>query len=248
MSIHASAILPTSADRRPPVVLVHGSANSAGIWTFWQREMVDHGWASYAIDLRGHGQSSPTDLSHTTMQDYAADVRTLVAQLGRPPVLMGWSMGGLVAMMVAAADRVAACVALEPSAPARATDPSIELRIGEFSAEEYGITSLDPERQTAMPDLDLEEREIALASLCRESRRARDERRRGIVIETLPCPLLIVTGTTDDERPTHRYDGLWLRAEHLSVEGASHWGLVLSRRALAQAVPEVLSWIGRAGT
>ena len=86
---------------------------------------------------------------------------------------------------------------------------------------------------------------MALASLGRESRLARDERQRGIVIETLPCPLLIVTGTQDKTWPQERYKDLWLPADYLRVEGASHWGLVLQRRALASTIPAVLQWFER---
>ena len=88
-----------------------------------------------------------------------------------------------------------------------------------------------------------EERLVALASLGRESRLARGERRAGVVIESLPCPLLLVTGTADRAWPAERYRGLWLRADRLSVEAASHWGLVLNRRALAGLIPAVLCWL-----
>ncbi len=181
------------------------------------------------------------------MADYAADVGTLVGQLGRRPVLVGWSMGGLVAMMVAATGVAKACVALAPSRPSREIDPSAPLRTGEFGPEEYGVTSRDPDEQgRPMPDLDREERIIALASLGRESRLARDERRRGIVVTELPCPLLLVTGALDRQWPRERYDDLWLPAGRLDVEGTSHWGLVLNRRALAQTIPVVLQWIADA--
>ena len=238
-----SAALPNHITDLPPVILVHGAANSASVWTFWQRELAIGGWPSYAIDLCGHGRSDPIDLSHTSMHDYVADVRSLAMQFIRSPVVIGWSMGGLVAMMVAATGVTCACVGLAPSAPMRRINTSVVLRTGEFGAEEYGITNRDPEEQPAMPDLDREERTVALASLCRESRLARDERKAGIAIESLACPLLIVTGTTDRQWPAKRYDNLWLRADYLSVEGASHWGLVLNRRALATTIPAVSHWI-----
>lgn len=240
-----SAILPDTVPDHPPVILIHGSANSAAVWTFWQQELAVGGWPSYAIDLRGHGQSGLRDLSHTSMQDYAADVVALAAQFRQSPVLIGWSMGGLVALMVAATGVASACVGLAPSTPARQLDTSVALRTGEFGGEEYGITSRDPDEQPAMPDLDREERLIALASLGRESRLARDERQRGIVIEALPCPLLIVTGTRDRAWPRERYNDLWLPVDYLSVEGASHWGLVLQRRALSLTIPAVLHWIAQ---
>jgi pimeloyl-ACP methyl ester carboxylesterase len=245
--IAVAALLPEGAPDRAPIILVHGAANSAAVWTFWQWELAARGWPTYALDLRGHGRSDPIDLSQTGMQDYAADVDSLVGQLGQRPVLIGWSMGGLVAMMVAATGLARACVSLAPSRPAQRIDESVALRSGQFGPEEYGITGRDPEQQRAMPDLDHEERMVALASLGQESRLARDERRRGIVIERLPCPLLVVTGTLDRQWPRERYTDLWLEADFLEVEGASHWGLVLNRRALDQAIPAVLEWIERVG-
>ena len=245
MSLAVTARLPLQATDKPGIVLVHGAANSAPVWTFWQQELAARGWAPYAIDLRGHGASSPIDLSRVAMEDYAADGCLFMDQLSVGPVVMGWSMGGLVALMAAATGRASACVALAPSTPALEIDPSVDLRAGEFGPEEYGITGDDPENQPGMPDLDVEERKIALASLSKESRFARDQRRQGIMVPELPCPLLIVTGTLDKAWPKERYDNLWLHPEHLSVEDASHWGLVLSGRAVSESIPAVAAWLER---
>jgi pimeloyl-ACP methyl ester carboxylesterase len=247
-----TTVLPEGTPAGPPVVLVHGAANSAVVWTLWQQALAKRGLASHAVDLRGHGKSEPIDLSHTTMADYAEDVRSAIVQLGERAVVMGWSMGGLVAMMVAAAGDAAehssvACIALAPSVPSRTRDASAALRPGVFGGEFYGITSDDPDKQPAMPDLDREERIVALSSLGPESNYARDDRKAGTVIESMPCPLLIVTGTKDRLWPRRKYDGLWLPTEHVEIDGASHWGLVLSRRALDVAVPAVVGWLNRGG-
>src|SRR4051812_38939978 len=61
--IAVSARLPARGQGRPPVILVHGAANSAAVWTYWSAALAADGWPTYAIDLRGHGDSSPTDLS-----------------------------------------------------------------------------------------------------------------------------------------------------------------------------------------
>ena len=246
MAIQASLAVPETHSSFPPLVMVHGAANSSPVWKLWQRELAALGWSSYAVNLRGHGPRDPIGLSETSMGDYAADVVRVVEETGRAPVLMGWSMGGLVAMMVAALGAAAACVTFAPSTPSRQVDGSVELRTGEFGPEEYGITSFDPLDQPGMPDLDGAAREIALASLGRESRLARDERRRGIVIESIPCPLLIVTGTNDRQWPGEVYDDLWLESDRCSVDGASHWGLVLSRRAIDLALLPVTEWMERA--
>jgi len=234
-----------SADR-PHIILVHGAANSAVVWRFWQQELGRLGWRSHAIDLRGHGAGTPADLSVTSMRDYADDVAGLAARYSPKPIVIGWSMGGLVVMLVAARGVAAACVGLAPSTPALHHDDTVALRRGVFGPEEYGIVGHDVIRQPMMPDLDADERAIALGSLGSESRFARDERKRGIVIRHFPCPLLIVTGEMEPERQRATYQELHLPAEYLSVEDCSHWGLVLNRRALALTVPLVSVWMARA--
>jgi pimeloyl-ACP methyl ester carboxylesterase len=230
-------------DARSPVILVHGAANSGRVWTFWQEDLARRGWSSHAIDLRGHGASVPAELASTRMADYAADVVALARTLRQPPILIGWSMGGLVAMMAAGASRAQAWVGLAPSTPTRARDSSIPLRVGVFGPEEYGIVDRDPDRQSSMPDLDRDECLIALESLGHESRLARDERKAGVVIGDAPCPALIVTGTADTQWPRQRYDDLPFGADHVEIAGASHWGLVLNRRLLPVMGSAVSAWL-----
>lgn len=87
------------------------------------------------------------------------------------------------------------------------------------------------------------ERLVVLDSLGMECRLARDERRAGVDVERLDCPLLIVPGTADTQWPAERYRDLHLQADSLTVEGASHWGLVLNRRVLRESVCSVARWL-----
>jgi pimeloyl-ACP methyl ester carboxylesterase len=238
-----TARLPATPTDRPPVILIHGAANSAGVWALWLDGLAALGWPTYALDLRGHGSSTSMDLSHTSMTDYADDVRALSRSLVPSPILIGWSMGGLVALMVAERGEASACVCLAPSAPARSVDELCPLRSGEFGPEEYGISSDDPDDQPSMPDLDREERAIALAALCRESRYARDERGRGIVVGKPRCPTLLVTGSLDAQWPRERYTNVWAFDAEMMAEDASHWGLVLNRRVLETVIPCVSDWL-----
>ena len=227
---------------RPPILLVHGAANSSIVWRYWQQALAQLGWSSYAIDLRGHGKSSGS-VDGATMWDYADDVVSVVNQLRETPVVMGWSMGGLVAMMVACKGMAQACVGLAPSVPVAKRKGGFWVRLGVFGPEEYGIVSLDAANQPTMPDLNSEERHIALESASQESRTARDERKAGIVLKSLPCPLLIVTGDEDRSWPKSAYENLHLTTEYLNSLGASHWGLVLNRRSLPNLSARVSGWL-----
>lgn len=240
VAVHiVSSLVPSE---RPPIVLVHGAANSSGVWRFWQQALAERGRSSHAVDLRGHGDSEGS-VGDATMADYADDVAGVVDGLPEAPVVVGWSMGGLVAMMVAARGGARACVGLAPSTPAATRDETVEIRRGVFDAEEYGITSRDPAGQPTMPDLDIEERRVAIESLSLESRTARDDRKAGIVIPSLPGPLLVVTGSEDRDWPRSAYAGMHLPAEFIEASGASHWGLVLNRRILPDLVARVAGWL-----
>ena len=235
-------VLAGAADR-PPLLLVHGAASSAAVWTLWQREAAALGWSSLAVDLRGHGASAAVDLASVSMADYVDDVASAAARLAGPPVMVGWSMGGLVALMAAARGLAAAVVGLGPSPPARVRDAAAPLRPGTFGPEEYGIADAGAADQPTMPDLDAAERRIALASLGRESRLARDERKAGVVLDPLPCPALVIAGTEDASFPPSTYATLPFAADVLTADGASHWGLVLGGRTVARLVPQVLGWV-----
>lgn len=78
----------------PPVVLLHGWAQSSRVWTHQLTGRLADSFRLVAVDLRGHGDSDVPD-SYSTA-DWAEDVRALLAYAGRPAVLVGWSYGGLV--------------------------------------------------------------------------------------------------------------------------------------------------------
>jgi pimeloyl-ACP methyl ester carboxylesterase len=83
---------------RPPLVFVHGSAHASWCWHEHFLEYFDtRGFASYAIDLRGHGDADAGEyLRWTPITHYVNDLTAAVAAIPEPPVLIGHSMGGLV--------------------------------------------------------------------------------------------------------------------------------------------------------
>jgi len=216
------------------------------VWTYWQREFAEHGRASYAIDLRGHGASDPLDLSRTSIWDYVDDVANLSSQFKGSPVVMGWSMRGHVAVLAAARGGFSACVAFDPDPPAATVDDSVALDYGVQQPQEIGYAvEGDPALLGAsMPGLDLEELRIAQSSLCGESLMMASERKRGIVVETMPCPLLeVIGGYDDDYLDEPGYHDIGMADHQIMVSESSHWGLVLDRRVLAQLMPQVLEWL-----
>ncbi|WP_186322231.1 alpha/beta fold hydrolase [Bacillus mycoides] len=83
------------------LVLIHGNMTSSQHWDLVIEKLQDE-YHIYAIDLRGFGKSTynkPID----SLQDFAGDVKLFIDELQLKKFsLMGWSMGGGVAMEFAA--------------------------------------------------------------------------------------------------------------------------------------------------
>ncbi|MEU3648266.1 alpha/beta hydrolase [Lentzea sp. NPDC034063] len=71
----------------PPVVLIHGWAQTGAVWDL-------PGFRTYAVDLRGHGESDDFGDYRDSAQ-WAADLKAVLDHTG-PATVVGWSYGGLV--------------------------------------------------------------------------------------------------------------------------------------------------------
>ena len=81
-------------------VLLHAFPLGAGMWEPQMRAILP-GWRLITIDLRGFGGSTdaPDSIGAVSMDDYAADVIDLLAELSVPTAaIVGLSMGGYVAL------------------------------------------------------------------------------------------------------------------------------------------------------
>ncbi|MBD3343659.1 MAG: alpha/beta fold hydrolase [Chitinivibrionales bacterium] len=93
----------------PPLILLHG------ISVRWQSFLPIIPFLLprrhiFALDFRGHGESGRADGSYA-VDDYATDVSALIAQrIKETPIIFGHSLGGMVAMRVAAKVSVKALV------------------------------------------------------------------------------------------------------------------------------------------
>jgi pimeloyl-ACP methyl ester carboxylesterase len=85
-----------------PVVLVHGLGSKAEDWANLMPQLKQEGFHVYAIDLLGYGRSARPANAAYSVPEEAQYVDDFLAQRGLEKVnLVGWSMGGWVAMRVA---------------------------------------------------------------------------------------------------------------------------------------------------
>lgn len=217
---------------RPPLLFVHGGFHAAWCWdVHYLPFFAERGWAAHALSLRGHGASDgQAELGEWSLDDYVEDVLSTLERFDTPAILLGHSMGGVVAERCWSrdAERVAglALLAGSPLRPAL----SVVLRMFQRSPVDLVLGGLqgDPLRmRNAMApfllsdDLTAADRAATLDRLDLESPVAMRElfRRKPIArADGDDRPVLVVAATDDRSIPVaaheatcRRLDGTLLR-------------------------------------
>ena len=228
---------------KTPIVMVHGAF--CGGWTF-ERFRAPFEAAGHPVitpDLRGHGTADSSGaVSGLSMTDYAKDVARLCAEQSEPPILLGHSMGGLVAQLAARQARLSAVVLLAPSPPWGVTGSSMEEAVTAFGLHALGpfwwAQPVAPDntlmRTYSLDRLPDGEREAAVARLRTESGRALWETLNwwmdpfmttSIGAGPLETPSLVLVGARDVVHPpaTARMIADRLGATCREFPRMSHW-------------------------
>ena len=118
------------AETDPPVLLLHGGGQTRHAWGNAAATLAASGRFAISIDLRGHGHSDWSPDGVYTMDRFAADVATIASSLGRPPALVGASLGGLssLAAVGESHDQLATCLVLVDVAPRVETEGRVKIQ------------------------------------------------------------------------------------------------------------------------
>jgi pimeloyl-ACP methyl ester carboxylesterase len=109
---------PPTSSAQPPILCIHGAYHAAWCWEeHFLPYFAQHGYDAIAPSLRGHGGSDGRErIFQWRLTDYLDDVLRVADELGRPPILLGHSMGCTLALMYLERRPAAAAVLLAPAA------------------------------------------------------------------------------------------------------------------------------------
>lgn len=196
-----------------PLVLIHGLASSMGLWaTLDESQLAGREIISY--DLRGHGASERAPGAHT-LAKHVADLKGLLAALSiQRATFAGLSLGGMIAMELAASnpDMVAGLALLDTTAmfPQATRDLLFELASSASFNGMPAITdkfmqlSFSPHFLATNPKITATIRKGMLASDAASIAAAArmvakiDLRQR---LSAIQCPTLVIVGEQDQLTP-----------------------------------------------
>ncbi len=238
---------------RAPILFIHGTAGRPAHFEPWVRYFHAAGHECLAPALPGHAPDDPAALSRLTLDDYVAAVGEVLSRLSGPPVIVGYSIGGLVGQMLAA---TAECVGLvllaspppgffRPQLPLLAEAPPYALSILRGQAFRPTPATL---KALLLHDLSVAEQEELAGDFGHESGRVIRAIALGRVrvpAADVRCPVLVVNGTRDRVIALSVAAALVRRygAELVLVPGRGHW--LLADSLFGTIIPQVRAWIGR---
>ena len=82
-----------------PVLFLHGGGQTRFAWGRTAEIVAQEGWRTIALDQRGHGESDWAPNGDYSFTSFCADTVAVCDELGKPPVLVGASLGGMAAML-----------------------------------------------------------------------------------------------------------------------------------------------------
>jgi non-heme chloroperoxidase len=237
---------------RPPILLIHGMF--AGAWQFegFQRYFAALGYSSHAINLRGHhGSRAVPDLGGVSVLDYVEDALPVARALGRP-VVVGHSMGGLVAQKLAEAGAVSAAVLLCSAAPRGISilTPLLVVRQRKYARELLLSRPIIPDARDindlAFNRIPPTERAALFARLVPESGRAGREMSFGAIAvdeRKVHCPVLSISAEDDRfvaPRVGRQIAGKY-HGDHLQLAGHGHF--VTGEPGWEAVAAEIAHWL-----
>lgn len=247
------------------ILMIHGMWAGGWYWKNYNKFFTARGYQCLTPTLRYH-EAQPDDPPHpnlatTGILDYVSDLKEIVQNLKTIPILMGHSMGALLAQILATQVECKALVLIAPAAPRGIF--SMKLSVirtfwscfnqwsfwlkpirPTFKEIAYGAFQLMPyEEQKRMHDQFIFESgkaasEIGFAAFDKNKASAVDETR-------ITCPTLILAGSQDRIIPLNTVKKIYKKYQHIAklkiYEDHAHW--LLGEAGWQQIAGDIDNWL-----
>ncbi|MBE9606841.1 alpha/beta hydrolase [Acetobacteraceae bacterium H6797] len=239
------------AQSRPPVLLLHGAACGGWIWQYgFGAALARAGYPTYAVTFRRDDNAG--------LADFTEQARAALLALGEPAIVLGHSLGGLIAQRLLSEARLKAAGLLAPVSPEGLWWSAARLAVAEPGLWQAVSHMTDPPGKAGAsigdalfgPDMDRDALPGILARLGGESSRALMEAQSPQAVSPawmMGKPMLIMGATADRLIPADSIArcGAWHGVTPMLLPGCGH--LLMLDQGWEKVAQRVIGWMDRLG-
>lgn len=249
------------------IVMIHGMYGGEWCWENYKNFFEKKGYHCISPTLRFHNmdpnETPDSQLGTTSLLDYAEDLEKEIRKLDAPPIIMGHSMGGLLAQILGSRGLAKALVLLTPASPhgIMALKPSV-IKSFRSAFMRWGFwrkpmrPTFDETVYSTMHLLRSDEQKEIFGKFVYESGRAGfeigfwlfDSKGAAKVDESkITCPVLVVAGAEDRITPASVVQKVAAKYKAVSTykEFTNHAHWVLGESGWQEITEYISNWLNQ---
>ncbi|GEM45496.1 alpha/beta fold hydrolase [Deinococcus cellulosilyticus] len=243
-------VYPGTDQKRPPLLFVHGAFTGSWMWSKYLPHFIQAGWTCMAMNLRSHYKSRSMDLTRITFEDYLQDIQEVLSICETPPVLIGFSMGGILGQKIAEKHPLSGLVLIDPVISREVHElvpyPALDSRtfggvVPAPAREEERSMDESPE------DILFQRKYLSMEAGQAFAAFVFSAQSNGISVnaQAITCPTLVIhaNNSEQDHQRGAKMAELY-RAEHVGLWNTTHTGLLVGQR-YREGADAVLDWLDR---
>jgi pimeloyl-ACP methyl ester carboxylesterase len=248
VEIFDGADLSKATKQRPPLLFVHGAFTGSWMWSKYIPHFIGEGWKCYVMNMRSHYKSRLLDMTRITFEDYLEDIKEVITECGVPPIVIGFSMGGILSEKLAETVEIAGLVLIDSVISREVFEVVPYKELGQMPSDiivpaptREDLTSMD---ETA-DDIEFQRKYLSMESSKAFSAFIFSAEAKGISIDSssISCPCLVVKAVNcDDDDRRGRVTAEHLRAEYKGFWNMTHTGVLVGQRYL-EVVDTIMDWL-----
>nr|WP_193580941.1 alpha/beta hydrolase family protein [Paenibacillus aceris] len=239
-----------STEKRPPLIFIHGSYTGSWMWSKYIPHFMSAGWKCYVMNLRSHYKSRLLDMTKITFDDYLEDIKEVIAECGVSPILIGFSMGGILSQKLAETAEIAGLVLID-SVISKEVYEVVPYK--ELAQMTTGLILPAPVREElssideTADDIEFQKKYLTMESSKAFSAFSFSIETKGISIDSssISCPCLVIKAVNcDDDDRRGRVTAEHLHAAYTGLWNTTHTGVLVGQRYV-EAVDTIMDWLKR---
>lgn len=239
-----------AAEKRPPLLFVHGAYTGSWMWSKYIPHFISKGWKCYAMNMRSHYKSRVMDLTKVSFDDYLEDIKEFIAECGKSPIIIGFSMGGILSQKLAETVTLAGLVLIDSSISKEVHEIAPCKEMDEIITTEKIIEPAPAREELFSIDESADDIAFQRKYLTMESSKARNAiwsfgTNGGISVDSslITCPCLVISSVNNEEDDRRgRATAKHLNAEYTGLWNTTHTGLLVGQRYM-ETVDRIMEWL-----